>query len=185
MYVVLAIFPKAALGIFGHRYETGAACLAVLSIAMLVNLGTGNVTVVLLMGGKSSWNIVNAGAALAINVGLNLILLPRMGITGAAVAWAASIVVDNVAAVIEVRWLLGLAPFGRSYLLAAASALGCFGATGLAARFVLGTSTLAAVVGAAAGLIIYVALIFAVRSQLNIPALSQLVRPRPARLAER
>ena len=31
----------------------GAAALAVLSLAMLVNLGTGNVTVVLLMGGKS------------------------------------------------------------------------------------------------------------------------------------
>ncbi len=68
------------------------------SLAMLVNLGTGNVTVVLLMGGKSSWGAINTGAALIVNIGLNLLLIPHLGILGAAIAWGASIVVDNVAA---------------------------------------------------------------------------------------
>ena len=61
LYLVLAIFPAVILGIFGPRYTAGASALTVLSLAMLINLGTGNVTVVLLMGGKSSWSAINAG----------------------------------------------------------------------------------------------------------------------------
>ena len=98
LYLVFAIFPAVVLGIFGPRYAGGAGALAVLSLAMLVNLGTGNVTVVLLMGGKSSWGAINTGAALIVNIGLNLLLIPHLGILGAAIAWGASIVVDNVAA---------------------------------------------------------------------------------------
>lgn len=62
-YVIFIIFPVVVLGIFGHRYTAEAASLVVLSVAMLVSLGVGNVTVVLLMGGKSSWNMVNACGA--------------------------------------------------------------------------------------------------------------------------
>ena len=118
LYLVLAIFPAVILGIFGSRYTAGASALTVLSLAMLINLGTGNVTVVLLMGGKSSWSAINAGAALIANVGLNLLLVPRIGILGAAIAWSASIAMDNVTAMIEIRWVMGLAPFGPGYWLA-------------------------------------------------------------------
>ena len=131
LYIIFAIFPAVILGIFGPRYTSGAAALAVLSLAMLVNLGTGNVTVVLLMGGKSSWSAINAGAALIVNIGLNLVLVPRIGILGAAIAWGASIVVDNVTAMIEVRWVLGIAPFGPGYGLAVMTTMGCFGFTGV------------------------------------------------------
>ena len=119
---------------------------------MLINLGTGNVTVVLLMGGKSSWSAINAGAALVVNVGLNLLLLPHLGILGAAIAWGASIVVDNVTAMIELRWVLGLAPFGPGYWLVAAVTVGCFGVTGIAVRAVLGETLPALAVALAIGL---------------------------------
>jgi O-antigen/teichoic acid export membrane protein len=184
LYIVFAIFPMVLLGIFGHRYQAGAASLVVLSLAMLVNLGTGNVTVVLLMGGKSSWNVVNAGAALTVNVVLNLILLPRIGIVGAAIAWAASIVVDNIAAVIEVRWLLGLACFGRGYLLVTGSAAACFGLTGVASRILLGDTLAAAVLAAAAGVLAYAGITYATRSRLDIPPLTEVLRPSPARLPD-
>ena len=138
LYLIFAIFPAVVLGIFGSRYTPGAAALAVLSLAMLVNLGTGNVTVVLLMGGKSSWSAINTGAALIVNIGLNLLLIPHLGILGAAIAWGASIVVDNVAAMVELRWVLGMAPFGPGYGLAAAVTVGCFGAVGIVARATAG-----------------------------------------------
>ena len=110
VYIVFAVFPAVVLGIFGSRYTPGAAALAVLSLAMLANTGTGNVTVVLLMGGKSSWGAINSGAALAVNISLNLLLIPHLGILGAAIALGASIVVDNVAAMVELRWVFGMAP---------------------------------------------------------------------------
>lgn len=148
VFLVFAVFGPLLLGVFGHGFGRGATALAILSLAMLVNLGTGNVTVVLLMGGKSSWNLVNTAIALALNVGLNLVLIPRLGIAGAAIAWAVSIIVDNVLALIEVWLFLGMRPFGRGYLPAAGAALVCIGGVGLLARALLGAD--------AAGFVVFV-----------------------------
>lgn len=183
LYIAFAIFPVVVLGIFGSRYTAGAPALAVLSLAMLVNLGTGNVTVVLLMGGRSSWSAINAGAALIVNIGLNLLLLPHIGILGAAIAWGASIIVDNVAAMVELRWVLGLAPFGPGYGLVAAVTAGCFGATGIAARALLGETLPALAVALAVGIAAFAAVLYAARAplQLAVMAAAFRVRAAPAR----
>ncbi|MGA9316387.1 MAG: polysaccharide biosynthesis C-terminal domain-containing protein, partial [Solirubrobacteraceae bacterium] len=178
VYVLFAIFPVVVLGIFGHRYTAGAASLVVLSLAMLVSLGTGNQTIVLLMGGKSSWNLVNALAALAVNVGLNLALLPRIGILGAAIAWAASIVVDNVAAIIEIWVLFHLSPFGPGYGLVVAATIGCFGITGLAARALLGETLPALVVAVALGGAVYGVVAYRARARLQLTELFAALRQR-------
>lgn len=168
LYIVFAVFPAVVLGIFGSRYTTGSAALVVLSLAMLINLGTGNVTVVLLMGGKSSWSAINAGVALAINIALNLVLLPHIGILGAAIAWAASIVVDNVAAILEIRWVLGMAPFGEGYMLVAATTVGCFGVTGIAARALLGETLPALAAAVTVGLAVFAAALYLQRTPLRL-----------------
>ncbi len=178
LYIVLAVFPAVVLGIFGARYSVGATALVVLCVAMLVNLGTGNVTVVLLMGGKSSWSAINAAAALGVNIGLNLVLLPRIGITGAAIAWGASIVVDNVAAMIEIRWVLGLAPFGPGYGLVAALTLGCFGVTGAAARLLLGQTLIALVAGLAVSLAAFGFALYLARAPLQLTGMTAALRLR-------
>ncbi len=182
-YVLAAIFPAVVLGIFGHRYTAGAAALTVLALAMLVNLGTGNVTVVLLMGGKSSLSAWNALAALAVNIGLNLILLPRMGIVGAAVAWAASIVVENVAAVVEVWLTLGIGAFGTGYWLVAVTSTGCFAASGLGARMLLHQTLPALVAATAAGLVVFAAILYVARSRLQLAGLAAAMRMRAAAAA--
>jgi O-antigen/teichoic acid export membrane protein len=186
LYLAFAIFPAVVLGIFGTRYTAGAAALAVLSLAMLVNLGTGNVTVVLLMGGKSSWSAINAGAALIVNIGLNLLLLPHIGILGAAIAWGASIIVDNVTAMIELRFVLGLAPFGPGYGLAAALTVGCFGTTGLAVRAVLGETLPALVLALAVGMAAFAAVLYAARAPLQLATMAAAFRARavPARTSQ-
>jgi O-antigen/teichoic acid export membrane protein len=177
VYVLFAIFPTVVLSIFGPRYTSGAAALAVLSLAMLVNLGTGNVTVVLLMGGKSTWNVANTLAALIVNIGLNVVLLPRIGIIGAAIAWAASILVDNVAAVIEVWWTLGLAPFGPGYFPTVAAAGGGFAAAGLAARLLLGQTVAGLGAAVLAGLLACGVLAYAGRRRLQLDGLRAIIRP--------
>jgi O-antigen/teichoic acid export membrane protein len=184
VYVIFIIFPAVVLGIFGHRYATGAASLVVLSLAMLVSLGTGNVTVVLLMGGKSSWNVLNALSALTVNVVLNLVLLPHLGILGAAIAWAASIVLDNLAAVIEVWLLLHLRPFGPGYGLVVAATVGCFGGAGIAARALLGQTLPALVVAAVLGLIAFAVVAYLARARLQLTELLAALMPgRPLRPA--
>ncbi len=182
-YILIAIFPAVVLGVFGHRYTAGAAALVVLALAMLVNLGTGNVTVVLLMGGKSSLSAYNALAALIVNVGLNLILLPRVGIVGAAIAWAASIVVDNVAPMIEVWLMLGIRPFGEGYWLVAMASTACFGITGLVVRALLGETLLALFVATAVGLMAFAAVLYGSRARLQLAGLLAALQLRPAQVA--
>ena len=171
LYLTFAIFPAVVLGIFGSRYTAGAAALSVLSLAMLVNLGTGNVTVVLLMGGKSSWSAINAAAAFIVNIGLNLLLLPHLGILGAAIAWGASIVVDNVTAMIELRLVLKLAPFGPGYGLVTAVTVGCFGVVGMVARIGLGETLPGLAVALAVGCAVFAAVLYLVREPLQITAM--------------
>ena len=178
VYLTFAIFPAVVLGIFGSRYTPGAAALAVLSLAMLVNLGTGNVTVVLLMGGKSSWGAINTGAALVVNIGLNLLLIPHIGILGAAIAWGAGIVVDNVAALVELRWVLKMAPVGPGYGLTAAVTVGCFGVVGIAARAVLGETLPALAVTLAIGAVAFAAVLYRARAPLQLAGMAAVFRPR-------
>jgi O-antigen/teichoic acid export membrane protein len=140
IYITLAVFSPFLLGVFGTAFTAGSTALTILSVAMLVNMATGNVNAVLLMAGKSTWNLANASVVLALNVGLNLLLIPPYGIEGAAIAWAISIVVLNLAAAAEVKLLLGLEPFGRGYGLATGAASGCFGVPGVVVSVALGQS---------------------------------------------
>ena len=177
VYILFAIFPTVALAIFGARYTAGSVSLIIIALAMLVNTGTGNVTVVLLMGGKSSWNVVNTLIALSVNIGLNFILLPRIGIAGAAIAWAASIIVDNLAAVFEAWVIFGIAPLGRGYGMVVALAGGCFGVIGLAVRVAFGHSAAAAVLALAIGLVVYGPAVYLSRKRLHLTGLYAALRP--------
>ncbi|MDX6534410.1 MAG: hypothetical protein QOF68_2154 [Gaiellales bacterium] len=140
LYIVMMVFPSLFAQLFGSSYSAGATALVILCAAGLFNLATGNVTVLLLMSGYSKLNMLNAGGALALNVVLNLILIPRFGMSGAAVAWAASIVANNLAALIQVHRRLGLRPFGDGYLVVALGTVACFGLVAAAGRLVGGES---------------------------------------------
>jgi O-antigen/teichoic acid export membrane protein len=178
LYLTFAIFPAVVLSIFGARYSAGAVSLIILSLAMLINTGTGNVTVVLLMGGKSSWNVANTLIALGINIGLNFLLVPQIGIAGAAIAWAASIVADNVIAAVEVWWVLDIAPVGRGYVAVVAAAGGCFGLTGLAARLLIGQTGSALALALSLGVASYGLVLYAARRRLQLTGLYSALRRR-------
>jgi O-antigen/teichoic acid export membrane protein len=143
LFLIFAIFGPFLLQVFGQEFSAGATALTILSLAMLVDLGTGTIGVVLLMGGKSWWNLFNMAVALALNIGLNIWLTPRYGMNGAAVAWAVSITVANLLALGEVWLFLGMRPFGRGYLPAVGASLACIGGLGLLLRGLFGPTALA------------------------------------------
>jgi O-antigen/teichoic acid export membrane protein len=171
IYITLAIFPGFLLGVFGQAFERGQTALMILSLAMLFNVSTGNVNAVLVMGGKGVWNLLNASAGLALNVALNLILIPRIGIEGAAIAWAVSIVVPNLAAVLQVRSFLGLRPFGEGFIVVLLASGLCFGVLGIAVRAVMGPSTGGFLVFAVLSTALYGAALFRYRESVRLPLL--------------
>ena len=115
------------LRLFGESYRAGTPVVIVLAAAMLVATGCGMVDMVLAMAGRTSWNLANVVVALAVTVGLDLLLIPRYGALGAAAGLAGAMVVNNLLPLIQVGRSAGLHPFGRGTRAAALLSVGCFG----------------------------------------------------------
>jgi O-antigen/teichoic acid export membrane protein len=138
---------------------------------MLVATAAGPVNVVLVMAGKGSWNLFNVAIALVTNIVLNVVLIPPFGISGAAVAWAATIIVLNVAALLEVGVFLKLRPLGSGFAIVACVSTACYGALGLVVRLTLGTTVPAFILFAALSTALYVLLIWRFREALHVRVL--------------
>jgi O-antigen/teichoic acid export membrane protein len=111
------------------------------------------------MKGKSSWSLWNTGAALGLNLALNFILIPALGILGAAISLAASRVVANLLPLAQLNSLARLNPFGEIWLRAALTSAVTFGVVALALKFVFGSSLLTAIAAGVVASAIYVPLL--------------------------
>lgn len=97
-----------------------------LAIGTLADVLSGPCGHMLMMSGRPYLAMANNIVALALNIGLNVWLIPRYGIIGAGVAWAASLVLINVSRVTQVYVTMKMAPFDRGLIkgvVAAAAAL--------------------------------------------------------------
>lgn len=124
--IPLILMSSDVLGlVFGDAFRPASPALAILVTAQLINVGTGSVGVLLLMTGhESSWTRISSASAL-VAVTLGLILIPRYGIVGGAIATAISTTSLLLLGVFEARRQLQMWPYDARYLkglLAAASA---------------------------------------------------------------
>ena len=111
----MVIFAPALMRIFGRDFAAGWAVLAIGTLGQLINCGVGSVGYLLLMSGNQR-RLIKIQAVMACGmVVLNLVLIPKWGIVGAAVGAAVVNAVTNVWYLGEVRQRLGLLPYNRSY----------------------------------------------------------------------
>jgi len=98
--LLILIFPEKILSIFGPEFKTAWLALCIMAIGNFVNSITGSVGILLQMTGhqKQYNNIIISTAAASIL--LSLVLIPRFGIVGAAIASAAAKIIQNLASVI-------------------------------------------------------------------------------------
>lgn len=178
IYLTMAVFAPFLLELFGRGFERGESVLVILALATLVNMATGPVQAVLLMSGRSLWNLANTGAAVLINIVLNLVLIPRMGIDGAAIAWAAVIILNNVATLLEVMFFMKLRPFSRPLLLLVGASGFCFGLGGVAVRELFGLSVGSFLGFIAVAGLLYTGFLFANRRELRLAELGDALRRR-------
>ena len=183
LYLVTAGFASPLMSVFGGGYERSSDVVVILSLTMLLATLCGSVDSVLLMAGRSWLSLANNTAALALNIGLNVVLIPRYGIRGAAVAWSVAIVVRNVLPLLQVRSQLGLWPLTRS---TGAVALGAFACFGLVDLLVSRTALPLAgeLVVLAVATLAYLAGIWSRRTLLGLSAFRSALRRRPRRSAE-
>jgi O-antigen/teichoic acid export membrane protein len=139
-FIVLVLFPKQLLRIFGTGFRAGATVTVLLAVGKLIDAGTGPCGLVLNMSGRAALNMINNVAALGLNIGLNILLIPRHGIVGAAAAWAISLAAVNLVRVLQVRRLMGMLPFDVGVVRGGAAGAVAF-AVGLATRQLLDGAT--------------------------------------------
>jgi O-antigen/teichoic acid export membrane protein len=127
--LVLLLFPEVVLGLtFGPDYLGARTALQVLLVSVMVTvLLSANGSALVALGHNRINAVVNAGTAVT-NVGLNLLLIPRFGILGAAVATSTAFVARDVAYSVALYRREGLQPFSgamaRPFLLAVVVAVG-------------------------------------------------------------
>lgn len=101
--LILCVFPAPILGTFGPAFREAAPALIILSLGNFVNSITGSIGILLQMSGRQKqYNRIILTAA-AGSILLNFILIPRMGILGAAVSSAAAKIFQNTASVIYAK----------------------------------------------------------------------------------
>lgn len=146
-FALLLAFPAELLSLFGPEYSSAVTVTMVLVAGQIVHVATGPGGMMLTMSGRPGWNLADNGVTLALNIALNLVLIPPYGILGAAVAWTVSLTVGNAARLVQVWLLMRMGPFAVGQLRTVLAAAVAGGVGLLAAHPFSGPARLA--VGAA------------------------------------
>lgn len=100
VFLIIVIFPDFIMGIF--NFESGYYALTVLAVGQLFATFSGSTIHLLNMTGKEKVTMYVLMVSVVINFGLNYLLIPILGINGAAWATAISTVLWNLLAVIMI-----------------------------------------------------------------------------------
>jgi O-antigen/teichoic acid export membrane protein len=100
--IVLFLFPEFLLSLFGQEFVIAKTTLLILLIGQAVNAMSGSVGLILQMTGKEKVYQNILLIALVFNIMLNLFLIPKFGIEGAAIASAFSFLFWNLSSVLYI-----------------------------------------------------------------------------------
>jgi O-antigen/teichoic acid export membrane protein len=106
--ITLLIFPHLYLSIFGAGFQGGATALRIIAVGQLVNAASGPAGNVLIMTGHERAAMWGMAAGLLLNVVLGVALVPSLGATGGAIAFATSLALWNLALVVIARRTVGV-----------------------------------------------------------------------------
>ena len=131
IFLAIALFAGPLLSIFGADFVTGSTGLIILAFASLFNASTGACGSLITMTGHSRLTLANSIINLLSTICLDLLLIPRWGIIGAAVAATLGVVLINTLRTVQVHRLLRFWPYNLGFFKPLAAALIAFGAAHL------------------------------------------------------
>jgi O-antigen/teichoic acid export membrane protein len=142
-FCACVLFGSQILSLWGHGFAEAWIPLVLLAGAQLVNVATGTAGTVLIMGARQKVELGNSILALLLGLALDVLLIPRYGILGAAIGAGASMTAVNVLRVVQIQRLWQANPINASYLKPLVA-----GAAAAAASFALDRALAGASVGA-------------------------------------
>lgn len=108
------LYPDVILSLFGQDFEGGATALILITAGQLFNCAVGGAGYVLIMTGKQKIHLINSFIFLNLNIVLNLLLIKKYGITGAAAAASTSLVLVNLVRVVQIKHFYRFGFFQKS-----------------------------------------------------------------------
>lgn len=116
IFLVIILFPKQILMIFGAEFVIGVSGLVILCLGRLVDISVGAVGIVLRMTGHSKVVLINSVLLGVLSLVLSFVLVPRYGLVGAALASAFSVTLTNVIKLAQVYYFLKISPYDLKFL---------------------------------------------------------------------
>lgn len=90
--------------------------IRIIASAQIISVLVGFTGGMLIMTNHPWFTFINNCGSVILNIVLNLILIPRYGIVGAAIATASAVLIRNIAALLEIKKILSFSPFSFSLL---------------------------------------------------------------------
>jgi len=118
IFVVLAAAPGPALRLFGSEFSAGQTALLILLFGQLLNVATGTVGFILIMVGRTGWDLVVYAASVAFDIGVAVLLIGGLGLgmEGAAIAGALTMALSKLARLWLVWRFVRIQPYDRHYV---------------------------------------------------------------------
>jgi O-antigen/teichoic acid export membrane protein len=114
---LLLLEPDLLVRLFAtSRLADAAPVVALLAVGNIFYTGTGPTGYVLSMTGRPGVNFANSAVAVVLYAVGGMVVVPRHGAVGMAAVDAAVTALVNSARILEARLLVGVQPFGRSFL---------------------------------------------------------------------
>ena len=155
IFMALMIQPEFFVLLLSGQADSDAAILvSILAAGNLFYVATGPSGYLLAMTGRPGINLLNSLVSVGLYVGLGVWLVPLYGAIGMAVVDAIVTALVNIARAIEGKILVGVQPFGRTFIKPMAATLAA-SAVLIVLRLVLGHSPAMAVAGLASAGIVY------------------------------
>jgi O-antigen/teichoic acid export membrane protein len=114
--LLLLIVPGPVLRLFGGEFQSGTTALRVLLIGQSVNVATGSVGFILIMVGRTGWDLAVYAASFVLDLAVAFLLVPHLHAEGAAIAQAVTLVASNGARLYLVWRFVHIQPFNRHYV---------------------------------------------------------------------
>jgi len=127
VFSLLLLFPEQTLSFFfREEYSRGALSLSILAVGFMASRLPGLTGTFLTATGKTKTILYISLATATINIGMNIILIPTLGIYGAAIATATAHIFNNTVQVYIMERKFGIHPFNRNYILPSIFMVGLF-----------------------------------------------------------
>lgn len=116
LFLVLFFLPARSLGFVYGPNAPATIPLQILVAGAFLSTLVGPASATQVSYGETRLLLYNTAAAAVADIGLSLVLIPALGLPGAAIAWAVGAALQPVLSMVELAALHGVHPFRRHYL---------------------------------------------------------------------